>query len=94
MIAVFKYTDDYNDRNIVFGILAKFRISIIKTDDSMLYSKKVTIYIEDANKIHDVLLCLNENTRCGVMLLKCKKTFKEKLKDLFNKGKKKEWKKF
>lgn len=85
MIAVIKYTDCMKDQNIVFGILSQLNVNIIKTDNKpyTIYHK-ITLYVEDMDEINTILTVLNKNTVYGVVLLSCRKSFKEIMKELFS----------
>lgn len=85
MIAVIKYTDCMKDQNIVFGILSQLNVNIIKTDNKpyTIYHK-ITLYVEDMDEINTILTVLNKNTVHGVVLLSCRKSFKEIMKELFS----------
>lgn len=84
MIAVIKYTNCMKDQNIVFGILSQLNVNIIKTDNKpyTIYHK-ITLYVEDMDEINTILTVLNKNTAYGVVLLSCRKSFKEIMKELF-----------
>lgn len=85
MIAVIKYTDCMKDQNVVFGILSQLNVNIIKTDNKpyTIYHK-ITLYVEDMDEINTILTVLNKNTAYGVVLLSCRKSFKEIMKELFS----------
>lgn len=85
MIAVIKYTDCMKDQNIVFGILSQLNVNIIKTSNKpyTIYHK-ITLYVEDMDEINTILTVLNKNTAYGVVLLSCRKSFKEIMKELFS----------
>lgn len=91
MIATIKYTDCMKDQRIVFGVLAQLKANIIKTDNKpyTIYHN-ITLYVEDMDEINTIMSILNKNTTYGVVLLNCRKTFKEKIKELF-KEKKNNW---
>lgn len=84
MIAVIKYTDCMKDQNIVFGVLAQLKANVIKTDNKpyTIYHK-ITLYVEDMEEINTIISVLNKNTTYGVVLLSCRKTFGERIKELF-----------
>lgn len=85
MIATIKYTDCMQDQRIVFGVLAQLKANIIKTDNKQytIYHN-ITLYVEDMDEINTIMSILNKNTTYGVVLLNCRKTFKEKIKELFS----------
>ena len=85
MIATIKYTDCMKDQRIVFGVLAQLKANIIKTDNKpyTIYHN-ITLYVEDMDEINTIMSILNKNTTYGVVLLNCRKTFKEKIKELFS----------
>lgn len=85
MIVKIKYTDEYGDKKIVYGILASLNIKIIKTKD---YNEIITLYIENIEKVNTMLLKLNENTNNGVSLINCRLSLKEAISNLFRKNKK------
>ena len=91
MIATIKYTDCMKDQRIVFGVLAQLKANIIKTDNKpyTIYHN-ITLYVEDMDEINTIMSILNKNTTYGVVLLNCRKTFKEILSGLF-KEKKNDW---
>ncbi|MCM1324323.1 MAG: hypothetical protein NC218_09180 [Acetobacter sp.] len=84
MIAVIKYTNCMKYQNIVFGVLAQLNANIIKTDnEKFTIYHKITLYVENMEEINKILAVLNSKTTYGVVLLSCKKTFSEKVKELF-----------
>lgn len=84
MIAVIKYTDCMNDTNIVFGVLSQLNANIVKTDNKQytIYHN-ITLCVENVEEINKILSVLNNKTTYGVVLLSCKKTFGERIKELF-----------
>lgn len=84
MIAIIKYTDCMNDTNIVFGVLSQLNVNIVKTDNKKytIYHN-ITLYVKNTEEINKILSVLNNKTTYGVVLLNCKKTFSEKIKELF-----------
>lgn len=84
MIAIIKYTDCMKDQNIVFGVLAQLKANVIKTDNKpyTIYHN-ITLYVEDMEEINNIISILNKNTTYGVVLLSCRKTFGERIKELF-----------
>lgn len=56
---VLKYTDCLQDGKNVFGILAAHNVQILKTRNGLSIYPKVTICIDDYNKLNDILYDLN-----------------------------------
>lgn len=85
MIAIIKYTDCGKDQRIVFGVLAQLKANIIKTDNKpyTIYHN-ITLYVENIDEINTIISILNKNTTYGVVLLSCRKSFGEKIKELFS----------
>lgn len=68
MKAVLKYERNSSDTKIIFSILAKKKIKIIKTSDFA----EVTIYIKNYDDLNKLVAELNSETVYGVVVKKVK----------------------
>lgn len=69
---VLKYTDCLQDGRNVFGVLAAHNVKILKTRSGLSIYPKVTICIDDYNKLNDILSDLNRTCSYEVRVVKVK----------------------
>lgn len=67
---VLEYTNCLDDQRIFFKILASYNIKIIKTRSLFLIRPRVTIYIDDYNKLNVLILDLNKTCCYGVRVVR------------------------
>ena len=69
---VLKYTDCLQDGRNVFGVLASHNVKILNTRAFLTMYPKVTICIDDYNKLNNVLYDLNRECSYEVRVVKVK----------------------
>lgn len=72
MKAVLKYTDSLQDGRNVFRILAQNNIEILRTWPGLSIYPRITIRIENYDKLNELLVKLNTECRYEVRLVKVK----------------------
>jgi hypothetical protein len=73
--AILEYTDCMGDNRTVLGILYYNNIEIIKHKKGMSIYPKVTIRVDNRDKLNELLYELNKGTVYGVRLVKVKRPF-------------------
>lgn len=72
---VLQYTDCLQDGRKVFGVLSAHNVKILKTRKGSSIYPKVTICIDDYNKLNDILYDLNRICSYEVRVVKVKGRF-------------------